>query len=70
MKKKLLIQINPLLFKSNYLTIYNTLGQKINTHKTQNINFLQINVSNFSSGIYYVVSSNSNLKPLKFIKSN
>ena len=70
MKKKLLIQINPLLFKSNYLTIYNTLGQKITRAKTQNINLLQLNVSNLSNGLYYVVASNNDLNPLKFIKSN
>lgn len=69
MKKKLLIQINPLLFKSNYLTIYNTLGQKITSAKTQNINLLQLNVSNLSNDVYYVVASNSDLNPLKFIKS-
>ena len=67
---KLLIQINPLLFKSNYLTIYNTLGQKIISVKTQNINLLQLNVSNLTNGVYYVVASNNDLNPLKFIKSN
>jgi len=70
MKKKLLIQINPLLFKSNYLTIYNTLGQKITSSKTQNINLLQLNVSNISNGVYYVVALNNDLNPLKFIKTN
>ena len=67
---KLLIQINPLLFKSNYLTIYNTLGQKIISVKAQNINLLQLNVSNLTNGVYYVVASNNDLNPLKFIKSN
>ena len=66
----LLIQINPLLFKSNYITIYNTLGQKLTSVKTQNINLLQLNVSNLSNGVYYVVASNTDLNPLKFIKSN
>ncbi|MCK5402452.1 MAG: T9SS type A sorting domain-containing protein, partial [Flavobacteriaceae bacterium] len=66
----LLIQINPLLLNSKYLTVYNTLGQKITTVKTQNINLLRLNVSNLSNGVYYIVASYDNLNPLKFIKSN
>ena len=67
---KLLIQINPTLFNSKYITIYNTLGQKITTVTAHNINLLQVNVSNLSNGIYYVTASDTNLNPIKFIKSN
>jgi len=67
---ELLIEINPTLFDSDFVFIYNTLGHKIETYKVKNINLLQVNVSNLSNGIYYAVASNSNLKPLKFIKSN
>jgi hypothetical protein len=69
-KNELSIQIDTAIFKSDFVFIYNTLGQKIETYKVENINLLRINVSNLSNGLYYVVTSNSNLKPLKFIKSN
>lgn len=69
-KNKLSIKIDTNTFKSDFVFIYNILGQKIANYKTQNINLLQLNVSNLTNGIYYVVASNNNLKPLKFIKSD
>ncbi|RLD28264.1 MAG: hypothetical protein DRI75_07215 [Bacteroidetes bacterium] len=69
-KNELSIQIDATFFESDFVYIYNTLGQKIITYKVQDINLLRVNVSNLSNGLYYVVASNSNLKPLKFIKSN
>lgn len=69
-RDELLIKINPTLFDSNFVFIYNTIGQKIAIYKMQHINLLQVNVSHLTNGIYYIVASNSNLKPLKFIKSN
>ena len=69
-KSKLTIQIDSATFKSDFIFIFNTLGQKIATIKVQNLNLLEIDVSNLSNGIYYIVASNYNLKPLKFIKSN
>jgi hypothetical protein len=68
-KNELSIQIDISVFESDFVFIYNTLGQIIATYKVQNINLLQLNVSHLSNGIYYVFASNSNLKPLKFIKS-
>ncbi|MCH7524303.1 MAG: hypothetical protein IIC74_04665 [Bacteroidetes bacterium] len=69
-KDKLLIQLNTIAFKSDFIFIYNILGQKIESYKVQNLNLLQLNVSNLSNGIYYIVASNFNLNPLKFIKAN
>ncbi len=67
---KLSIQIDTNKFKSDFIHIFNTLGQKIESYKVQNLNLLQLNVSNLSNGIYYIAASNYDLKPLKFIKSN
>ena len=69
-KDKLLIRINQTTLNNTFITIYNSLGQKIITYKVQNINLLPLNVSHLSNGIYYVVASNPDSKPLKFIKSN
>lgn len=69
-KDKLLIQLNTTAFKSDFIFVYNILGQKIESYKVQNLNLLQLNVSNLSNGIYYLVASNFNLNPLKFIKAN
>ena len=49
------------------LTIYNTLGQKIETLKTKNVANLAIDVSKLASGIYYILTSNKLIKPLKFV---
>jgi hypothetical protein len=67
---KLSIQIDTKKFKSDLIFIFNTLGQKIGSYKVQNLNLLELNVSNLENGIYYIVASNYDLKPLKFIKSN
>lgn len=69
-KDKLSIQIDAITFKSDFIFIFNTLGQKTATFKVQNLNLLQLNVSNLSNGIYFIVASNYDLKPIKFIKSN
>jgi hypothetical protein len=49
------------------LTIYNTLGQKIETLKTKNVANLAIDVSKLASGIYYILTSNKLIRPLKFV---
>ena len=67
---ELSIQIDTNTFKSDFIFIFNTLGQKIESYKVQNLNLLQLDVSNLSNGIYYIAASNYDLKPLKFIKSN
>lgn len=69
-RDELLIHIDPTLFNNTSIYIYNILGQRIATYKPQNINLLQINVSNLTNGIYYAIASDNNLNPLKFIKSN
>lgn len=67
---KLSIQIDTNKFKSDFIFIFNTLGPKIGSYIVQNLNLLQLNVSNLSNGIYYIGTSNYDIKPLKFIKSN
>jgi hypothetical protein len=49
------------------ITIYNTLGQKMKEVKPNTSTNITIDVSKLASGIYYISSSNSLAKPLKFI---
>jgi len=52
------------------LIIYNSLGQKIKTLRT-NANYEQIfDVSELENGLYFLAIPNLNLKPLKFIIAN
>lgn len=51
----------------NSLAIYNTLGQKISELKTNNASKLTIDVSKLASGVYYIISSNKLIEPLKFV---
>ena len=52
----------------NSLSVYNVLGQKVEEIKLLDRNFVNLNVSYLSSGIYYISTSSNNMKPLKFIK--
>lgn len=52
----------------DYISIYNTLGQKIENYKIENYSQLKLDVSNFSVGVYYIIASNRTSKPIKFIK--
>jgi len=49
------------------LTIYNTLGQKVNYFKTNSEILITLDVSKLTSGIYYITSSNKLIEPLKFV---
>lgn len=55
--------------RAESINIYNTLGQEIDSYSVKNLNQLKINVSEWSSGIYYVVLANNRVQPLKFIKN-
>jgi len=50
------------------LTIYNILGQKMEEHQFLDRNFVKLNVSYLSSGMYYINTDNNITEPLKFIK--
>jgi len=52
----------------NKLIIYNILGQITEEYSIQDRNFVKLDVSYLSSGIYYIIANNKNLEPLKFIK--
>lgn len=52
----------------NSLSVYNVLGQKVEVIKLLDRNFVNLNVSYLSSGIYYISTNSNNMKPLKFIK--
>ncbi|NND26760.1 MAG: T9SS type A sorting domain-containing protein [Flavobacteriaceae bacterium] len=50
------------------LSVFNPIGQKMTSMTINDLNQFKINVSNWSSGIYYVVVSNNYIQPIKFIK--
>ena len=50
------------------LSIYNILGQKMEEYQVEDRNFVKLNVSYLSSGMYYIITDNSIIEPLKFIK--
>jgi hypothetical protein len=52
----------------DYISIFNTLGQQMDSFKIDNMNSMKINVSNLSVGVYYITASNRSSKPIKFIK--
>ncbi len=64
----LTLKFESIQLKSELILIYNTLGQEIGSYNIENLNQIKINVSNWSTGIYYVVDFYNVVKPLKFIK--
>ncbi|NND53165.1 MAG: T9SS type A sorting domain-containing protein [Flavobacteriaceae bacterium] len=63
-----IFQMQPTQINFKSIKIFNALGQEIGTYTIEHLNQLKINVSNWSKGLYYVVTSNNAIKPLKFIK--
>jgi endonuclease/exonuclease/phosphatase family metal-dependent hydrolase len=61
------LKVNPLQLENPNFQIYNTYGQLINTFNVDGLNQININVSHFASGMYYITQQ-YNSKPLKFIK--
>ena len=61
------LKIHPYL-NIDRLSVYNILGQKMEEYKVTDRNFVKLDVSYLSSGIYYITTNNKNLEPLKFIK--
>lgn len=63
----LTLKIHPGL-NAKRLTLYNILGQKMEVHQFEDRNFIKLNVSYLSSGMYYITVDNNIAEPLKFIK--
>jgi hypothetical protein len=63
----LTLKIHPKL-NTNRITIYNILGQKMEEFQVENRNFVKLDVSYLSSGMYYITADNNITEPLKFIK--
>ena len=69
-KNQLKIKANRKPTFANYVSIYNTLGQTIETVSIKDNEELIINTTSYSNGLYYVVLNGVNVKSLKFIKVN
>ncbi|TJY36005.1 T9SS type A sorting domain-containing protein [Pontimicrobium aquaticum] len=61
------VKIHPQL-NITTLRIYNVLGQKMEEYKVVDRNFINLNVSYLSSGMYYIITDKNITEPLKFIK--
>ena len=66
-KNNISLKINPQLTIKK-LSIYNVLGQNIEEYQVEDRNFVELNVSYLSSGMYYIITDNNIIEPLKFIK--
>jgi hypothetical protein len=69
-KNQLKIKVNGKPTFGNYVSIYNTVGQRIETISITENNELIINTASYSNGMYYVALNSITVKPLKFIKVN
>lgn len=65
---KIIVNRNPTF--TNYVTIYNTIRQLIESVSIVNNEELNVNTTSYSNGMYYVALNEINVKPLKFIKVN
>lgn len=66
-KDHISVKIHPKLNIAS-LSIYNVLGQKMKEYQVVDRNFINLNVSYLSSGMYYIFTNNNITEPLKFIK--
>lgn len=55
---------------SKKLNIFNALGQIVNSISLNSSNVYKISVSDLSDGLYYIMPSNAQVEPLKFIKTH
>jgi len=67
---KLKIKANKKPTFANYVSIYNTLGQIVETHAILDNEELIVNTTSYANGMYYVALNGVNVKPLKFVKVN
>ncbi|MFC5195925.1 endonuclease/exonuclease/phosphatase family protein [Bizionia hallyeonensis] len=66
----LTLKVNTLPQGTNYLKIYNTLGQHVKTIPVKTAYTYNVTLTNLSAGIYYIVANNTQVEPLKFIKTH
>lgn len=66
----LTLRINNQLLTNKKLNIFNTLGQLIMTIPLDNTETHFVDVSHLSNGLYYIISPNFQVEPLKFVKVN
>ena len=57
-----------MLSDPDMLLIYNAVGQILKKVDIRNLNQIQLDVSNWSSGVYYIGLQNRAIQPLKFVK--
>ena len=62
------LRVNNQLLTTKKLEIFNTLGQLIQTINLEHSEDIITDVSNLSSGIYYITVPQLNVEPLKFVK--
>tara|TARA_R110002111_G_scaffold2636_1_gene17418 strand:- start:15529 stop:16803 length:1275 start_codon:yes stop_codon:yes gene_type:complete len=67
---ELIVYVNSIKLKNNYLIIYNSTGQKVKTLPISSDYKQQFDVSDLSNGLYFLAIPNQNIKPLKFIIYN
>jgi hypothetical protein len=64
------LRINNQSQTTKKLNIFNSLGQLVKILKTDNSENISVDVSDLSSGLYYIAAPNMNVEPLKFVKVN
>ncbi|TYA57335.1 T9SS type A sorting domain-containing protein [Formosa maritima] len=69
-ENKLEIKINNLSQHTKKLNIYSTLGQVVKTVPLGSTNVISLDISYLSNGLYYITLPNTQVKPLKFVKTN
>lgn len=57
-----------MLSDPDMLLIYNAVGQILKKVDIRNLNQIQLDLSNWSSGVYYIGLQNRAIQPLKFVK--
>lgn len=69
-KENLNLHLDSSISGSLSLEIYNALGQKLLEYSSKNEQFISIDVSHFSDGIYYLKTNLQNSQTFKFLKSS
>lgn len=64
------LKVNTLSRGTDNLKIYNTLGQHVKTIPVKTAYTYNVSLTNLSAGIYYIVAKNTQVEPLKFIKTH
>jgi endonuclease/exonuclease/phosphatase family metal-dependent hydrolase len=67
---KLNIHLNSNLSENVSFVIYNTLGQKLLEYNSENSEYISIDVSQLTNGIYYLKTNLPNSRTFKFLKTS